>query len=43
MSSKNQIEECCPEFNPVKWDKKIFNWNEKQFILLPFNKSTILS
>ena len=32
MSSKNQIEECCPEFNPGKWDKKIFNWNEKQFI-----------
>ena len=24
--------ECCPEFNPEKWDKKIFNWGKKQFI-----------
>ena len=28
----NTINECCPEFNPKKWDKKIFNWNNKQFI-----------
>ncbi|MBN2395742.1 MAG: hypothetical protein JXC36_04675 [Candidatus Atribacteria bacterium] len=24
--------ECCPEFNPEKWDKKTFNWEDKQFI-----------
>lgn len=26
------IKECCPTFNPEKWDKKTFNWNQKQFI-----------
>jgi len=30
MNTNNQ--ECCPEFNPEKWDKKTFNWDEKQFI-----------
>ena len=24
--------ECCPEFIPSKWDKKTFNWKDKQFI-----------
>ncbi len=24
--------ECCPEFSPEKWDKKTFNWEDKQFI-----------
>jgi hypothetical protein len=24
--------ECCPKFNPGKWDKKTFNWNNKRFI-----------
>ena len=24
--------ECCPKFNPEKWDKKSFNWDNKQFI-----------
>jgi len=28
----NENEECCPEFNPEKWDKKTFNWDNKQFI-----------
>jgi hypothetical protein len=28
----NQNDECCPEFKVEKWDKKIFNWNNKQFI-----------
>ena len=30
MDNKNN--ECCPEFNPQKWNGKIFNWNNKQFI-----------
>jgi len=28
----NQDQECCPEFNPKKWDKKEFHWKDKQFI-----------
>jgi len=28
----NQNEECCPEFKPEKWDKKILNWDSKKFI-----------
>lgn len=28
----NQEKECCPEFNPGKWDKKVFHWKDKQFI-----------
>ena len=30
MNTEDQ--ECCPEFNPQKWDQKTFNWEEKQFI-----------
>jgi hypothetical protein len=29
---KNKKNECCPKFNPQKWDKKTFYWNNKQFI-----------
>jgi len=29
---KNQNEECCPEFDPVKWDRKTFIWENKLFI-----------
>ena len=25
-------EECCPRFNPKKWDKKTFVWKNKNFI-----------
>ncbi len=25
-------EECCPKFNPKKWENKIFNWKNKRFI-----------
>ena len=25
-------EECCPKFDPVPWDGKMFEWNEKKFI-----------
>jgi hypothetical protein len=28
----NENKECCPKFNPEKWDKKTHNWNNKQFI-----------
>jgi len=28
----NTDKECCPEFNPGKWDQKTFHWNNKQFI-----------
>lgn len=24
--------ECCPQFNPDRWDDKTFNWEKKQFI-----------
>lgn len=24
--------ECCPKFNPKKWDKKTFDWDNKRFI-----------
>ncbi len=30
METQNQ--ECCPEFNPGKWDKKTFNWEKKLFL-----------
>jgi len=26
------MDECCPKFNPKKWDKKKFNWKNKPFI-----------
>lgn len=29
---ENQNQECCPEFNVAKWDKKDFNWDKKLFI-----------
>jgi hypothetical protein len=24
--------ECCPEFNPLPWDNKFFDWDNKKFI-----------
>lgn len=30
--NKEKKSECCPKFNPAKWDEKTFNWNHKQFI-----------
>lgn len=30
MNDQNQ--ECCPEFNAEKWDKKTLSWNSKKFI-----------
>lgn len=29
---KKVINECCPIFNPEKWDKKKFTWENKNFI-----------
>ncbi len=29
---KTQNQECCPEFNKEKWDKKSFEWQDKLFI-----------
>lgn len=29
---ENQSQECCPEFDIEKWDKKAFNWENKLFI-----------
>lgn len=31
MEEKNN-QCCCPQFNVEKWDKKTFNWSNKQFI-----------
>lgn len=28
----NENKECCPKFNPEKWDKKAYNWDNKPFI-----------
>lgn len=27
-----QDQECCPEFDPAKWDKKTFQWENKHFL-----------
>ena len=32
MSSKIQTPECCPQFDPIPWDGKVFEWNNKKFI-----------
>jgi hypothetical protein len=29
---KNENRECCPEFNPKKWDEVSLYWDNKQFI-----------
>ncbi len=28
----NQDQECCPKFNPLPWEGKIFEWQNKKFI-----------
>jgi hypothetical protein len=33
MTHNNNNEECCPLFNPDKWDKLTHEWNNKQFIM----------
>jgi hypothetical protein len=47
----NQNQECCPEFNPVPWDNKIFDWQNKKFIkgnvctffYMPLNFGSVIS
>ncbi len=29
---QTKSEECCPTFNPEKWDEKTFDWDNKPFI-----------
>ena len=29
---ENQEKQCCPKFNPEKWDGKTHEWNDKPFI-----------
>ena len=30
--STNNIEECCPRFNPDPWNDKVITWENKQFV-----------
>lgn len=32
MNNLNHSKECCPEFDPSIWDRKIFEWDNKIFI-----------
>jgi hypothetical protein len=32
MNNKNQNQECCPEFNIEKWDRRTLCWNNVRFI-----------
>ncbi|MDD2340503.1 MAG: hypothetical protein PHG79_09705, partial [Methanosarcina sp.] len=32
MTSETETPECCPRFDPVPWDGKVFEWNNKRFI-----------
>lgn len=31
-SEKKTTDVCCPEFDPTKWEDKVFNWENKRFI-----------
>ena len=32
VSQTDQNTICCPEFDPGKWEDKVFEWNDKKFI-----------
>jgi hypothetical protein len=32
MNNNNENNQCCPEFNPEKWDKRTISWDNKKFI-----------
>ncbi|MFC1501095.1 hydrolase [Elusimicrobiota bacterium] len=32
MGNNFDKDECCPKFDPVPWDGKVFEWNNKKFI-----------
>ena len=33
LKNQEQQEECCPRFDPIPWDGKILEWENKRFIL----------
>ncbi len=33
MKNTNQSQECCPEFDPQKWNNKSHKWNDKKFVM----------
>jgi len=32
VSQEDQKSTCCPPFDPIPWDDKIFEWNDRKFI-----------
>jgi hypothetical protein len=32
MKQENEIQQCCPQFDPEPWDEKEFVWENKRFI-----------
>ena len=32
MTKEEQQQECCPKFEPAKWDNKIVTWDKKPFL-----------
>ncbi len=32
MGDVQKDKECCPEFHPERWDKKLHTWDKKKFI-----------
>lgn len=32
MEPKIKMNDCCPEFDPILWDEKLFEWTNKKFI-----------
>ena len=32
MNEQTQNQECCPEFNPEKWDDKTIVWDKRKFV-----------
>lgn len=49
--SEIQNEECCPKFDPIPWDSKVIEWNNKRFIkdkvftlfFMPLNFGSVMS
>ena len=32
MNTQTKNQECCPEFDPIPWDDKLFSWDNKKFM-----------
>ena len=32
MQDQKTEQECCPRFDPIPWEDKIFEWDKKRFI-----------